>query len=337
MSPAISLENIRLRHGRQEVLAGLSLHIDPGETVVLVGPSGSGKSTVLRVILGLVSPDGDTVRLGDETVTEGRRILVPPERRGLAVVFQDLALWPHLTVKAHLAFGLDVRKIPRDVRAVRIRTMLERVGLDDKAGRFPGELYGGERQRVAIARALVHQPRAVLLDEPLTNLDIVLRADLVALLGTLFAEREMTALYVTHDSREAAAFDARIAVLEGGRIVADGLPAELAAPPPTPFVRALFDESTRGPYEPPGGEMKLLTLRSLRQVVKAAPFRVRGTSLLFSARPPSAIVLGCGSPQPHVSVHLELALGLTLANRGVAWPRRPTSSLCLPRALRPAC
>ena len=171
MSPAISLENIRLRHGSLDVLAGLSLRIDPGETVVLVGPSGSGKSTALRVILGLVAPDDGTVRLGDEIVTEGRRSLVPPERRGLAVVFQDLALWPHLTVEAHLGFGLDVRKIPREVRVERIRTMLERVGLGEKAGRFPGELSGGERQRVAIARALVHQPRAVLFDEPLTNLD----------------------------------------------------------------------------------------------------------------------------------------------------------------------
>ncbi len=124
MSPTISLENIRLRYGRLDVLAGLSLHIDPGETVVLVGPSGSGKSTALRVILGLVAPDGGTVRLGDETVTEGGRILVPPERRGLAVVFQDLALWPHLTVEAHLAFGFDVSKIPREVRVERIRTML---------------------------------------------------------------------------------------------------------------------------------------------------------------------------------------------------------------------
>ena len=176
---------------------------------------------------------------------------MPPERRGLAVVFQDLALWPHLTVEAHLTFCLAVRKIPRDVRVGRVRTMLERVGLDDKAGRFPGELSGGERQRVAIARALVHEPRAVLFDEPLVNLDIVLRADLIALLRALFAERETTALYVTHESREAAAFDARIAVLEGGRIVADGLPAELAATPPTPFVRALFAESSR--YTPHEG------------------------------------------------------------------------------------
>ena len=248
MSPAISLENIRLRYGRVEVLAGLSLQIDAGENVVLVGPSGSGKSTLLRVILGLEAPDGGAVRLGDETVTQGRRrILAPPERRGLAVVFQDLALWPHLTVEAHLAFCLAVRKIPLDVSVGRIRTMLERVGLSDKAGRFPGELSGGERQRVAIARALVHEPRAVLLDEPLANLDVVLRADLIGLLRALFVEREMTALYVTHESREAAAFDARIAVLEGGRIVADGQASELAAAPPTPFVRALLAESTRGP------------------------------------------------------------------------------------------
>ncbi|MBW2422236.1 MAG: ABC transporter ATP-binding protein [Deltaproteobacteria bacterium] len=243
MSLAISLQNIRMGYGHLEVLAGLSLHISAGETLVLVGPSGSGKSTALRVILGLVAPDGGVVRVGDETVTEGRRILVPPERRGLAVVFQDLALWPHLTVEAHLDFGLRARKIPREVRVQSIRTMLERVGLGDKTGRFPGELSGGEQQRVAIARALVHQPRAILLDEPLTNLDVVLRADLVALLRTLVAEKETTALYVTHEIREAVAFNTRIAVLEEGRIVADGPPGELASRPPTPFVRALFADS----------------------------------------------------------------------------------------------
>ncbi len=131
--------------------------------------------------------------------------------------------------------------------------MLQRVGLGDKAGRFPGELSGGERQRVAIARALVHQPRAVLFDEPLANLDMVLRADLIALLRTLFAEKETTALYVTHESREALAFDARIAVLEEGRLVADGLPSDLAANPPTPFVRAFFAELAPGPSKPLAG------------------------------------------------------------------------------------
>jgi len=240
MTEAIALEDVWFRRGVVGVLSGVSLRIDRGERVALIGPSGSGKSTVLRMMLGLLAPERGEVRVDGECTSQRGQVLVPPERRGLAVVFQDLALWPHLTVAQNVAFGLDSQRVPPHIRDDRVGAMLARVGLADKARRRPGQLSGGEQQRVAIARALVLGPRAVLLDEPLTNLDVLLRSDLLDLLRALLTESGMTALHVTHDIGEAVALEARLVVLEGGRIVADGTPGALAQAPPTPFLEAVF-------------------------------------------------------------------------------------------------
>jgi len=167
---------------------------------------------------------------------------VPPEERGLAVVFQDLALWPHLTVRGNLGFGLAARRVPHREREGRIGGILERLGIADKADRYPGGLSGGERQRVAIARALVLEPRAILLDEPLSNLDVTLKRELLALFRELFREEGSTALYVTHDLREAASLGDRIAVMASGRIAQVGTFDELCASPANPFVRSLIDD-----------------------------------------------------------------------------------------------
>jgi iron(III) transport system ATP-binding protein len=167
MTPVLEVANVTLAHGPTRVLDGVSLSIAPGEVVALSGPSGSGKTTLLRVLLGLTAPGMGTVRQKGRTVSEGRRILVPPEDRGLAMVFQELALWPHLTVHDNLAFGLDARCVPREARDQKIRDALLLVGLSNHAYRHPGQLSGGERQRVAIARALVQGPDAICFDEPL--------------------------------------------------------------------------------------------------------------------------------------------------------------------------
>jgi len=204
MTTALSLEKIVLRHPGRTVLDGFTLDVQPGEVVALVGPSGCGKTSVLRVLLGLETPEAGIVRLSGEIASGDGRLRMHPEERGLAVVFQDLALWPHLTVAGHLAFGLDVRRVPRAERDVRIHAMLQRVGLVDKAQSYPSQLSGGERQRVAIARALVLEPRAVLFDEPLSNLDVVLKSELLRVFRELLTARKTTALYVTHDLREAA-------------------------------------------------------------------------------------------------------------------------------------
>lgn len=242
MSDVIALEDVTLRHGRTAVLDRLDLYVPAGEILALLGRSGSGKTTLLRVILGFAVPETGMVFLGDRMVSQDSEILVPPEDRALGVVFQDLALWPHLTVEAHLGFGLAAKGVNRVTRQARIAEMLRRVGLSGCEARYPGELSGGERQRVAIARALVVEPRAVLLDEPLANVDVDLRRELLALFRELFVEKGVTAIHVTHDLREATAVASRLAVIEGGRIVQRNCLTDLRAAPATPFVASLVDD-----------------------------------------------------------------------------------------------
>ncbi len=244
MSSAIAVEGISLRYAGRLVVDSLSLTVKPGEVLTLLGPSGSGKTSVLRIILGFATPETGAVRLFGEVASREGRLLVLPEDRGLAVVFQDLALWPHLSVAGNLAFGLESKGVPRSERGGRIRAMLERVGLAGKEHSQPGQLSGGERQRVAIARALVLEPRAVLLDEPLSNLDVGLKRELLKVFRELLKERRTTALYVTHDLREAAALGDRIAVMEQGQVVQEGTLESLRARPASSFVRGLLDDLT---------------------------------------------------------------------------------------------
>lgn len=241
MSAPIQLEGVSvLREGRK-VLDEVSLRVSAGETLSVLGSSGAGKTTLLRVVAGFVAPQFGTVHIGDALASAGGRIVLPPEERGIAMVFQDLALWPHLTVHGNLAFGLGGGKVPRAERDDRIAAILSRVGLTGKDHRHPGELSGGERQRVAIARALVREPRAVLLDEPLSNLDVGLKRDLLHLFREILHERGATALYVTHDPREAQALSDRTAVLDEGGIVHLGSLDDLGSRPDLAFARTLME------------------------------------------------------------------------------------------------
>ncbi len=242
MNSPVVLEDVSLRLGATQVLSGFTLTVEPAEVLALLGPSGCGKTTALRVILGFVAPDSGVVRLDDTAASDAGRIALPPEERNLAVVFQDLALWPHLTVHGNLAFGLDSQKVPRPERDEKIAQMLRRVGLSGLERRYPGDLSGGERQRVAIARALVLEPRAVLLDEPLSNLDVVLKRELLAQFRELFLERRTPAIYVTHDPREAVSLGDRIAVMERGRIVQTGSLDELRGAISSAFVRKFLED-----------------------------------------------------------------------------------------------
>jgi iron(III) transport system ATP-binding protein len=241
VSAAIQLAGVTVLRDGREVLADVSLHVPAGETVSVLGSSGSGKTTLLRVVAGFVAPQLGALRLDEAIASERGRVVVPPEERGIAMVFQDLALWPHLTVRGNLAFGLAGKRIPRAERDARIAAILSRVGLSGKERRHPGELSGGERQRVAIARALVAEPRAVLLDEPLSNLDVGLKQELVELFRELLRERGTTALYVTHDPREARALGERTAVLDAGRIVHLGRLEDLRFRSDLPFARSLIE------------------------------------------------------------------------------------------------
>jgi iron(III) transport system ATP-binding protein len=242
MTAALALEAVTLAYRGQKVLDGIELRVAPGEALGLLGPSASGKTSLLRVLLGFALPSEGTVRIEDRVVSRDGRVLVAPEDRGLAVVFQDLALWPHLTVEGNLAFGLAARGVPAAERGQRIAAMLRRVGLGGTEKRHPGELSGGQRQRVAIARALVMEPRAVLLDEPLANVDVDLKRELLQLLRELFRERGTTAVHVTHDLRDAIAVADRLAVVEAGRVVQEGSLEDLRRAPATSFVRALVED-----------------------------------------------------------------------------------------------
>ena len=228
MNAAILLEEVSKSFGATRAVREVSLEIEHGELMAVLGPSGCGKTTLLRLIAGFEAPDGGSVAVGEETVA-GPGALVPPEKRRVGMVFQDFALFPHLTVEANIAFGLTRR--PREEREELTRRTLELVGLQHKAGRHPHELSGGERQRVALARALAPEPEVVLLDEPFSSLDASLRADLRREVELILRDAEATALLVTHDQEEALSLADRLAVMREGRIVQVGPPEEVYGRP----------------------------------------------------------------------------------------------------------
>jgi iron(III) transport system ATP-binding protein len=228
VSAAIVLAEVSKSFGATRAVREVSLEIEHGELMAVLGPSGCGKTTLLRLIAGFEAPDRGSVTVGDETVA-GPGTLVPPEKRRVGMVFQDFALFPHLTVEANIAFGLSRR--PREERDELTRRTLELVGLQHKTGRHPHELSGGERQRVALARALAPEPEVVLLDEPFSSLDATLRADLRREVELILRDAEATALLVTHDQEEALSLADRLAVMREGRIVQVGAPEEVYGHP----------------------------------------------------------------------------------------------------------
>jgi ABC-type Fe3+/spermidine/putrescine transport system ATPase subunit len=234
---ALSIENLRKTYGRVVVIDDLTLTVAPASFVSLLGPSGSGKTTILRCIAGFEAIDAGKgrIRLGEGTISgDGRD--VPPERRGMGMVFQNYAVWPHMDVRGNVAFPLVMQKRPPHEIKTRVDEALAMVRLSGLDRRYAHELSGGQQQRVALARALVMRPRLLLLDEPLSNLDALLREELGAEIRRLQKELGLTAILVTHDQKEALSLSDRIVVLEGGRIVADGEPEALYRDPPTPFV-----------------------------------------------------------------------------------------------------
>jgi len=233
--PKIEIAQLTKLFERKAALAAVSLTVEPGSFMVLLGPSGSGKSTLLRCLAGIERVTAGTIHLAG-TLVASERVHRAPERRGLAMVFQDYALWPHLTVAGNVGFALRRRRLPAATAAQAVHEMLERVGLAHLATRYPSELSGGEQQRVALARALVADPGLLLFDEPLSNLDADLRERLRVEIATLTRESNATAVYITHDQAEAFALADQIGVLEEGHLVQCAPPEELYLSPATPFV-----------------------------------------------------------------------------------------------------
>ncbi len=225
----VELESVRLSYGSARALENLTLPIREEERVVLLGPSGCGKTTVLRLIAGFLAPDSGRVLLEGRPVSGPGRVLVPPEKRNVGLVFQDLALWPHLTVRGNLEFVLRARKIPRAEWKGRTGTLLDLLGISDLADRKPAQLSGGQQQRAALARALVQEPRILLMDEPLSSLDYDLNRRLREEILRLRERLRFTLLYVTHDREEAFHIARRIIVLSHGSIAFQGTPEEAKA------------------------------------------------------------------------------------------------------------
>jgi iron(III) transport system ATP-binding protein len=232
----ITLEAIsKVYPGGNEALREVTLDVAPGTFLVLLGPSGSGKTTLLRSVAGIERITSGRITIGATTVADGRGH-VPPERRDLSMVFQDYALWPHLTAADNVAFALRRRRLPRADCRARAQAMLERVGLGSLAGRYPNELSGGEQQRVALARALAAETGLLLCDEPLSNLDADLRERLRVEISALVRDAGATTVYITHDQAEAFALADQVGVLEGGRLVQAGSPEDIYTQPASPFV-----------------------------------------------------------------------------------------------------
>ncbi|MBB5790030.1 ABC transporter ATP-binding protein [Jiangella mangrovi] len=227
----LRLTGLAKAYGPVRAVDGVDLDVPAGELVTVVGPSGSGKSTVLRLIAGLERPDAGTVAVGGQDLRD-----VPPHRRSVAMVFQDYALYPHLTVRENIMFGPRVRKVPKDEARRQAADAAHRLGIADLLDRYPDQVSGGQRQRVALARALVRSPAVYLLDEPLASLDAQLRlttrTDLLALHRRLGA----TTLHVTHDQAEAMTLGDRVVVMEGGRVRQAGPPQEVYDAPADTFV-----------------------------------------------------------------------------------------------------
>jgi ABC-type Fe3+/spermidine/putrescine transport system ATPase subunit len=215
----ISIRSVGKRFGSQQAIAGVSLDVGAGEVVVILGPSGCGKTTLLRLIAGLEVPDEGEVWLDGRRVAARGRSLVPPYRRRIGFVFQDLALWPHLSVEGNLQFVLESARISRRERSAKAQEVLKLVRIEQLAKRLPHQLSGGEQQRVALARALVGQPRVLLLDEPLSNLDPELRAALRIELARLQRTLGITMVLVTHDREDADELANRTVRMRDGRII----------------------------------------------------------------------------------------------------------------------
>ena len=227
----ISIREVVKRFGAVTAVDRADLAVHDGELFTLLGPSGCGKTTLLRLLAGFYQPDAGEIRFGDRVVSG-----LPPYERNIGMVFQNYALWPHMTVAGNVAYGLKLRKLGATEVAARLAEGLRKVNLTGFEARYPGQLSGGQQQRVALARALVLNPDILLLDEPLSNLDAKIRVQVRAEIRKLQRELGITTIYVTHDQEEALSLSDRVAVMKDGRVLQVGAPKELYERPRTRFV-----------------------------------------------------------------------------------------------------
>ena len=282
----IAVSNLGKRFGTNVVVERASFTIEEGELFTLLGPSGCGKTTLLRLIAGFYAPDAGEVRFDDRVVNT-----VPPHERGIGMVFQNYALWPHMTVAQNIAYGLKLRKLSKDAIEKRSREVLEKVKLSGLEGRYPGQISGGQQQRVALARALVLNPKILLLDEPLSNLDAKIRVQVRAEIRKLQKELGITTVYVTHDQEEALTLSDRIAVFNQGRVFQVGPPKELYERPANRFVADFIgiNNLIDGTVQAVNGTLRVKTALGDLHALADPRFKA-GDRCVLSVRPENASI-----------------------------------------------
>ena len=307
---AIRIEHLTKSYGSTVVVEDVSLTIQAGELFFLLGPSGCGKTTLLRAIAGFVSPEAGRLFFDDRPLND-----VPPKDRGTGMVFQNYALWPHMTVVQNIAFGLNVRKVPATERDRRVAEAVALVRLEGLERHRPTQLSGGQQQRVALARALVIRPEVLLLDEPLSNLDARLRAEMREEIRRIHQETKLTTIYVTHDQKEALSLADRMAVMHRGRVVQVGAPLDLYWRPRNRFVASFLGEANlidgrvkeqNGKYVTVETEFGILTGSAAVDTI------VAGSSVLCCIRPESIVLESPAASGPnrlHAKLEREVFLG----------------------------
>ena len=281
----LMLRQITCAFGPTVAVDHLDLEIAPGEFVSLLGPSGCGKTTTLRMIAGFLRPTGGTISMDGQVISSADSTL-PPEKRQMSMIFQSYAIWPNMTVAENVAFGLKLRRMDRETTRAKVMEMLDTVQLRALADRYPAELSGGQQQRVALARAMVIQPRVLLLDEPLSNLDANLREEMRFEIRRLHDEFHFTTVYVTHDQGEAMVCSDRIAVMNRGRIEQIDAPYQLYTRPKTRFVAGFIGRTNLLPGRCNGIKVAFDHFELPRGLFEDGGSALAG-EMLFSVRPQS--------------------------------------------------
>jgi len=298
-TPAVELRGVKKRYADTEVVRGVDFDLPAGSFLVLLGPSGCGKSTLLRMLSGLEAPSEGTIRiLGREVANPARGVAVPAGERGLGLVFQSYALWPHMTVAQNVEWPLKVARQPAAQRRQRVTQVLSLLGIEPLAARYPNEISGGQQQRVAIARMLAPAPGLLLFDEPLSNLDAKLRVEMRSELLRVHRESGATSVYVTHDQIEAMTMATHVAVMRDGRVEQFGAPAELLKQPASAFVATFVGTPAAN----------VLPVRAVRNGYEAGGVRLCGVAggpdsaqLLYSATDLSLVPVGAAIDAPVVA------------------------------------
>ena len=303
MGVAIQIDNVTKAHGKNIVIQGLSAEIQPGEFFTLLGPSGCGKTTLLRMIIGFNSIEGGEIRVDGKVINQ-----IPTNRRNMGMVFQNYAVFPHMSVRDNVTYGLKTRHVPKAERYKRADEILKLVKIDDYADRMPTQLSGGQQQRVALARAIVIQPEVLLMDEPLSNLDAKLRVEMRNVIKRIQRQVGITTVYVTHDQEEALAISDRIAVMHGGVIQQIGTPKHIYQRPANEFVSSFIGLSNFVDAENENGTLDFgcgyrVPMTTLRPDA--------GRKVCVAVRPEEFLIRSAEEPGIPATVRSSVFLGMT--------------------------